>query len=330
MSEPNAYNKGLGSLFKFKNKLKQPNKFGKDPSIGIGGAGSGPDPYLDNYKQNLLVACSLRRLFSNYTGPLIVVQNGNGSATPTPVPQNANGELDTLFLQAWISANPPGPYRVQVWYDQNSLNNFTYVNVNLVNLPVIADASGNIYTNNGKPCIKFGFNNIPTILSANYVTSNAKYMVLSDVVQDPNPQNIVNYPYDELTATQYARGSTILEATGGTLRSSELNSTPVTAETKASLAPPTRLLLHSQHNTTTLKTDIYYNGGFVSAASTAFSGITPGISKYHIGGAASGDALVINSGFYFKGNMQEIIIYSQPQEIYISGLTGNIKAYWNL
>jgi hypothetical protein len=338
MSEPSAYNKGLGSLFNFKDKLKQPRKFGRKGVVSFGGSVGPPPPPppipppLDTFNQNLVGAYSLRKLSSSYSGPAITIANNAGASFQ--VGFNAAGDLNTAAMQTWMNANLPGPFRVYIWHNQMAslTNNFQSVfgPADSVKMPAIADTSGNIYTSNGKPCIKFGINNLPTWLSRSFVNTNAKYMVLSDLAQQASNQAIVHSPSSQTSFGGTVRGSIIYGTTGLGIEASEFSPTAQNRSFTVTL-PPSISLIHSQYNTTLNVTNIYYNGVLMANDFTGVLQDGVGITNMHIGNLASGDSF---SGFsslnYFNGNMQEIIMYSQAQEIYISGLTANIMQYWGL
>lgn len=304
------------------------------PPFGGGGIAppSGPPPPpLDLFSESILIGVSMRKLFNSYNGDIIEITNSNASANTT-IGVGPGGVINMSQLLTWVQANPPYPIRVRVWYNQNpGFPNFRYINTDVTKLPVITDGSGNIYMNNGLPCIKFGFNNLPTYLSLDANLYNSKYFVLSDVNQDPsNGQIIITYPSSQTDPNIYGRGSMLLQNTGGTLITSESLSTQITAGTFASSFPPQKCLIHSQHNTSTLFTDVYYNGSFISASSRG-PVAQPNVASYmHIGCNVSGDATTAIGTQFFKGNMQEIIVYSQPKENYRIGITENIKQYWGL
>lgn len=325
MGEPHAYNNGLGSLFKFERKLRQPFI-----SNGTTSPNGQVPPPLDVYTEDLLIGASLRRLFQGYTGNLIEIANANASAN-TAIGQDQDGNLDMAQLLSWVAANPPYPIRVRVWYNQNvGFGNLRYINTDITKLPVITDGSGNVYMNNGRPCIKFGYNNLPTYMSTERNLFNSKYIVASDIVQNAGIQFIVHYPGSETLSNISARGTTFLGFTGSTLTSSESLSSTTTAGSVASISPPTRALIHSQHNTSTLLTDLYYNGAFIPSGSTISVVQNTSVSYMHIGCNVSGDATSSIGSAFYTGNLQEVIVYSQPREEYRVGLTANIRQYWGL
>lgn len=302
-----------------------------------GSVGTPPPPPIipiQNFTNNLVGAYSLRRITQNAAFSFSVTNASQTSAYSATF--NVNGDLDVPSLQSWINSNLPGPFYITSWFDQSGIvsnaDNFPGIGgITISNCPAIADASGNIFTQNGKPCIRFGLNNTPTWLSIGYQQLNAKYFVLSNVAQGPNIQSIFTVPTNEFSFNSFSRGSVIYSIAGSSIYSSEQLSASGTARNTASILPPSRLLFHSQHNTTTLATDLRFNGGIVPPSSLSASGFPSAITNMHLGNDVSGDIFAgwsVNS--YFIGDMQEVLLYSQPQEIYINGLTANIMQYWGL
>lgn len=312
---------------------------GRIAPFGGGGGGVAPPPPpvipIQNFTDNLVGAYSLRRVNPSAAFACDIT-NASGTGSFPAIFSPITGDIDMVDLQANINANLPGPFYILSWRDQsplggNDASNFPgSFGVALSNCPAIADAAGNIFTQNGKPCIRFGLNNIPTWLSIPYQTLNAKYFVLSNMVQVASLQPIFMVPTDDTLFNSFSRGSVVYDFIGSTLYASEQNSAFATARSIASLAPPSRLLLHSQHNTTTLKTNIRYNGSVVPPSSESISALPNPITYMHIGNAVSGDIANGWASIYFKGDIQEVFLYSQPQEIYINGLTANIMQYWGL
>lgn len=290
-----------------------------------------PQPPLDIYS-NTAYGYSLRKLRTAYSGPAISVTNAANIA-PVNIGFNPAGELDVLALQLFINSNGPGPFYVRTWYDQGTAANhwISLVGqgvVTIQNCPAIADAAGNIFTNNGKPCIKFGLGGVPTWLSSLPSSINSKYFMISGYA-DNNAfaQQFFHYPESNVSSNR-ARGAILIGRTPDSFFSSDFSSSN---ETRSVVFIPSRFILQSQHNTTTLKTNIYLNNNLLSISSE--SPIAPPSSPTyrHIGAILDGTGTsgLFNS-FYFQGNIQEHIEFDSPNEIYRIGLTGNIVQYWGI
>lgn len=112
---------------------------------GGGGGGGGSTLLLDDYS-NALVAYSLRKLKSDYTGNAIQV-TPDGS-TFTDIGFDSNGELDTASL-------PSGDnLYVSKWYNQEGTSAHDMTNTTFSTMPIIK-SGGSVVMVNDKPSVSF-------------------------------------------------------------------------------------------------------------------------------------------------------------------------------
>ena len=112
---------------------------------------------LDQYPGSL-IAVSLRKLRSAYTGNCIQVRRSSDNAT-----QNigfVNNVLDVSTLTTFIGSNSGF---ISIWYDQ-STNGLNFIQNTLANQPAII-ISGVLQTVNGKPAVNLNNNNTNLIVN---------------------------------------------------------------------------------------------------------------------------------------------------------------------
>ena len=112
-------------------------------------AGSG-GLLLDLYGTDITAAYSLRKLRTDYTGDAIRIRRFSDNAEQD-IGFDANGDLDTAAITSFVGANSAA---VVTWYEQSGqASTFNLTQTNTGRQPRITDASGNIFTVNGKPAI---------------------------------------------------------------------------------------------------------------------------------------------------------------------------------
>lgn len=122
---------------------------------------------------SLFSAYSLRRVVSGYTGFGIQVRRGTTVASQNFSFDAITGELDYDAIKSFVGIGNVG--FIKSWYDQTG-NGRTLGLPNAVagREPRIVDASGNIYTENGKPAVTFigGFSNLETQTFSTSIAEN--------------------------------------------------------------------------------------------------------------------------------------------------------------
>ena len=107
---------------------------------------------LDQYGTNALVAYSLRKLSSSYSGSAIRVRRTNDNAE-LDIGFDSNGELDSSAIISFVGTGNNG--HIAVWYDQSG-NGHNGTGTTANRQPLIAESSGPLFppqiiTSNGKP-----------------------------------------------------------------------------------------------------------------------------------------------------------------------------------
>jgi len=141
---------------------------------------------LDLYGTDITAAYSLRKLRTDYTGDAIRIRRFSDNAEQD-IGFDANGDLDTAAITSFVGSNSAA---VVTWYEQSGqASTFNLAQTNTGRQPRITDASGNIFTVNGKPAID-DTNSGQARLSFNTTFGDAP----SDVTQPFHTFNVVLYP----------------------------------------------------------------------------------------------------------------------------------------
>ena len=119
-------------------------------STSIVGQPSGGGLLLDDYGDNITAAYSVRKLRTAYTGSAMRIRRFSDNSEQD-IGFDSNGDLDTAAITSFVGANSAS---VVVWYEQSGrASNWNLTNTVTTGQPRITDASGNVFTLNGKPAI---------------------------------------------------------------------------------------------------------------------------------------------------------------------------------
>ena len=168
-------------------------------------SGGGDSLLLDDYS-NAVVAYSLRKLSSDYTGNAIKVTPDG--ATFTDIGFDSNGELDTASLPS------DDNLYVSTWYDQAASNNL--VMTTLSSMPVIK-SGGNVIKVNNKPSLSFATgremrvnsDSTPFGNQIDITSKNLTHILVTDLETDPALREYM------LTGSSSSNGRWQFRASGG-------------------------------------------------------------------------------------------------------------------
>ncbi len=105
---------------------------------------------LDEYGDDITAAYSVRKLRAAYTGPAMRIRRFSDNAEQD-INFDSNGDLDTAAITSFVGANSAS---VVTWYEQSGqVSDWNLTQATTTRQPRITDASGNIFTVNGKPAI---------------------------------------------------------------------------------------------------------------------------------------------------------------------------------
>ena len=155
-------------------------------STSIVGQPSGGGLLLDDYGDNITAAYSVRKLRTAYTGPAMRIRRFSDNAEQD-IGFDSDGNLDTAAITSFVGANSAS---VVVWYEQSGrASNWNLTNTVTTGQPRITDASGNVFTLNGKPVID------DTNNSAARLSFNTSFGQAPSAINQPfHTFNVVSYP----------------------------------------------------------------------------------------------------------------------------------------
>ncbi len=113
-------------------------------------SGGGSTLLLDLYGADITAAYSIRKLRTAYTGPAMRIRRLSDNVEQD-IGFDSNGDLDTAAITFFVGANSAS---VVTWYEQSGqASDWNLTQPTTTRQPRITDASGNIFTVNGKPAI---------------------------------------------------------------------------------------------------------------------------------------------------------------------------------
>jgi len=281
---------------------------------------------LDDYPSSTSVyGYSLRKLTNDYSGSAIRVRRDNDNAE-SDIGFSSN-ELDTDALTTFVGSN--NGY-VTTWYDQGGLGN-NIVNATASIQPLIV-SSGTVRTTDSKPSIYFNSTRRDKLTGAriNELHNGTKCFVAALVKSGTNTtarQNIIA-TLNDLSSN---RGYTLhLITNSDEIRSRVRNGTALVSNNITAGDYP--------ENNRYLITDILdVNNATAANRSTLnvnnSSNINNNTNTATASTANSSRGLMIGgmtSDSFFRGDMQEIIVYTSDQSSNKAGITENINNHYSI
>jgi len=268
---------------------------------------------LDQYP-NAAVAYSLRKLDCDYTGYAIRVRRSSDNSEQD-IGFTSNGDLDTAALKTFVSTNSG---YVVTWYDQSG-NALNATQSTSGNQPLIMD-NGVILRDGGLPCITGDGSddmlNFSTTISSNliYVFSVAKRQSGGSA-----EGRIIGFSlgdsYDWQSTTGWAAVTVSTSSnTAYTYRSSSYIAS-------VSVTIGTRYLYYAYLNGS--------GGGIATNNNSPTTGSTYSTSV-NITKAGIFAAPWAATASNFKGNIQEVIVYTSDQSSNRSSINSNINTYYSI
>ena len=117
---------------------------------GLASGGGGATLLLDLYGTDITAAYSVRKLRTAYTGASMRIRRFSDNSEQD-IGFDSNGNLDTAAITSFVGSNSAA---VVTWYEQSGqASNWNLTQATSTRQPRITDASGNVFTVNGKPAI---------------------------------------------------------------------------------------------------------------------------------------------------------------------------------
>ena len=268
---------------------------------GFSSASSRRIPKLLNNFPSAAAAYSVRQINSNYTGPLMRIDNGFTELDIYPL---SNGDLDVESILEHASVSPTGNAGVAVWYDQSGNGNDAVQAANS-SQPRIAINNAIVYEN-GKPALDFDGSDDK--MSSGNVQSNTTDTSLVFVGSRD---------------TVLASNSTVSYHTGGEHALAGFYSDEYFLQSGSSYASGSGAVGTDQHvyshHTNGNDYEFFINGINVYAGTHS---LATGTSNLEIGSFVG--------TYLFSGTMQEIAIFSRNQSANRKEIESNINKYFDI
>jgi hypothetical protein len=241
-------------------------------------------------------AYSLRRLSSTYTGSAVQVQRADNVGGTHEIGFDGYGDLDTAALTTAAQGND---MVVVTWYDQSGNSNDATQPSSLLR-PKIYDGQDGVITENEKPAVQLDGND-------DFLLTNQSIRTATAFVVEKGAQSSRSTLFGASSiGQQYLR----TDGTGIKFQNG-LNSLVLTGQTSRGY---NLIYLDNVSSITSLAN----NGGSSVTASLD----TVAIVDFVIGKKASQD--------FYKGNLQEIIIYNLSQSNFRTGIEANINFFYDI
>jgi hypothetical protein len=239
---------------------------------------------------------SLRKLSNSYTGFAVQVQRADNVGGTTDIGFNADGGLDTTALTTAAAGND---MVVATWYDQSGNGNDATQGSSLLR-PKIYDGQDGVITENEKPAVQLDGND-------DFLLTNQSIRTATAFVVEKGAQSSRSTLFGASSiGQQYLR----TDGTGIKFQNG-LNSLALTGQTSRGY---NLIYLDNVSSITSLAN----NGGSSVTASLD----TVAIVDFVIGKKANQD--------FYKGNLQEIIIYNLSQSNFRTGIEANINFFYDI
>lgn len=259
---------------------------------------------LDTYSGAAVAYSAARRLSSTYTGSLIRVRRSSDN-TEQDIGYDSNNVLDESALTTFVGANDGF---VTTWYDQSG-NGRNVIRTTAIDQPKIV-SSGTIEKDGSKPCVNF--DSYPPML----YTTGVSYSAAATVAK-VTTQTTVNYLLGYSSGGVYYNGS-VFGAGNNFGAFDGSNSRAITGgDLNRNLG---------WFNMTSSKLYVSKNGGTLTDAGSFSSSLTfGGNTNDGLGGRNVG-----TDGLYFKGKVQEVVLWSSEQSANESGIKSNINTFYSI
>ena len=275
-------------------------------SHGIVASSGGVVPLLLDSYSGASVAYSLRKISASYTGYAVRIRRNTDNASQD-IGFDGSGNLDTASITSFLGANSGF---VSIWYDQSGNSN-NAVQVSLSQQPLIYN-SGSLITVNSKPSIylnggyTLGLTN--TVTLGNFTTL---WVSKKDTKSDD---------YYIMLNKEFAGGNFFGEPL----------SSGVPFANSTSFFINTTLGNTSASNTENTQHLAYLNRRNSTQAVGQFNNSNNSYNN-SVNSVAVPINFIANYGtFSYKGNVQEILIYSSDKSNDRSGISSDINTYYSI
>lgn len=290
-------------------------------NYGIVSSSGGSVPLLLDTYSGATGAYSLRKIKSTYTGYAIRVRRSSDN-TSQDIGFNGLGDLDTTTLLSFVGANNGF---VSIWYDQSGYG-YDIIQSTAINQPQIV-LNGSILSLNSKPSIWFTYSDLgrpgtSTVLSNTnaYTVSglqNISVITACRVNNFASPGGIMHYgPDNNWGLVNLSISNSQLHNRFGTGQSNNNNY-------YNSTFGDTNLIISAYHYST--NETLRINGSDVLNVSGKLSTIANTGNQFYMGYSP-----ISGSNIYFRGNISEMIVYSNNQYSNRDLIETNINNFYSI
>jgi hypothetical protein len=270
---------------------------------GLGSGDSGSSLLLDDYGADITAAYSVRKLRTAYTGPAMRIRRFSDNAEQD-INFDSNGDLDTAAITSFVGANSAS---VVTWYEQSGqVSDWNLAQATTTRQPRITDASGNIFTVNGKPAID---------------DTNSAQARMSFDTTFGNAPSVISQPLHTFSVVQYPTTSDriLFDGASSNIRLS------------AYYGGVYRMYAGTSVNTGTNQTNtqVLVDGSFNGTSSYLFENNVSQGSSVNIGsnGISAFYLMGLNRSF---GQTQEFLIYGADVTTNRADIATNINTYYSI
>jgi hypothetical protein len=257
-------------------------------------------------------AYSLRKLRTAYTGNAIRVRRSSDN-TETDIGFNGSGAIDTTALLTFCGLSSGF---ISIWYDQSG-NSENQIQNTAGNQPQIV-ANGSLILENTKPCTNFNF---PSGSSQFMSTTTASFNSIQTTIIAVNRSGLLGPAgifqrlvcIGAFNSGYYLGGNGFLDNMLAVFNGSALTCFGGTISVQN--------LSISYNNATT---------GFLNNNGSQVSSITTSVSSYGNQKLFIASDSANNSAEYWKGTIQEVVVYPVNQSANIAGIQTNINSFYTI
>ncbi len=280
------------------------------------------DPLFADDYPDVEAIYSLRQMRRQYRGSAVRVRRGGDNAE-LGIGFDNDGELDTRALEAFVTATGDNTAFVKIWYDQTGNNNHL-TQEDMSKQPQIV-ASGSVLLEAGKPTVKFdGVND--DLRNGDESIMNGSELTIVTVAKPTEDfsdyeESLVQRTILDQSGTSNGAEFKSVDANQKVTVLSRFDGTAVELNDNVSRLNQ-RSLYFANYKSGESKLSV--NTSEVSTSATSFTaGGNTGVT-FSLGSDGAG-----NTSFY-KGNMQEVIVFNTEQTSSKVGIESDLQQYYSV
>ena len=264
---------------------------------------SAPSLLLDQYGDDITAAYSVRKLRNDYGGSAMRIRRFSDNSEQD-IGFDSDGNLDTTAITSFVGSNSAA---VVTWYEQSGqASAWNLVQATTSRQPRITDASGNVFTVNGKPAID---------------DTNSGQARLSFDTSFGDAPSAITQPFHTFSVVQYPSTADRILFDGET----------ADVRISAYYGGVYRMYAGSSVNTGTNQTNtqVLVDGSFNDSSSYLFENNVSQGTSLNIG-TNTMNRLYLMGKSRSLGDTQEFLIYGADVTTNRSNIADNINTYYSI